>query len=1204
MKKHTSIVFKIFLFIASGSIWAQELPNIVPPAPEAAALGKFTEIPISHYTGVPNISIPITSFNVGNKSFPVSINYHARGLQVSETASRVGLGWALNASGQISRQVRHKADDGFTGIFGDTFSTYNDVFNNESNTNLASDLATRFSETSDYDYDKLPDLFTLSAGDLSSKFIFNYEDSKPLAQKYDDIIIEHVMGGGDTVGSGIAGFIVTDKNGYRYYFGIDSSGNAYNPVADVNYTQKKYTFKANGTYSVVDPLQEPVDMADEWAFFPYYNTWHLTEIVSPNGDRAHLIYTKETNYMYRRSGDKYNIEASSNEKLHNYTDLVRVQQWQLSEIRYNYGADGDYTKIVFEGNDLREDMYTSIDTSDDDTSSDAWPSDAKELDAIKLYQQSHTYLDNGEMVTDFTLNKTFNLSHHYMISNDDNGPNSNHLPLLGIMNPSARKRLVLDSITEVGLNGVSKPPYVFTYNSEILPNRHSNSKDYWGYYNGKNNGHFLCGYGNNRRVDTTLSEAGMLKKITYPTAGSTRFTYEHNIGRIGSEYDGISLPDINPDSGGAISLSNIGITNGLFHPGGIYGGYYKTERFTVTSASLFNFNIQLPEWNMVNQMEACVEGSADCEFRIRLVPIDGNNSPDPSESIYIWTNSLPMWIPAGEYQLEVHTPNNWDPYAQADDPNSGFFIAALSWTDQVADEDTVLYAAGKRIKQIEFLDENNTVVSKRTYDYNNSGIILGISDFNYSVTLDYGGEPVEAIYEPYHLFSTYQGNTIGYKFVEEFYGDKNNNYGKRSYNFLVTKDSGDFTARPRTPPTDNEWLRGLPIQIIDYKRNDNGSYSRVKQIDNEYLVANDDYRDVLPLPIQTIDGLENPILTPETVIYNTDNIPTNLPDIFYEETNINVRVPLVHHFVGNSIIDEVEGDSKIKIFHFTGGTLDTSETIETLYDGNQNPTLVTKTKTGFNYDVHYQPDMVTTVTSDGKPVIQTFSYPQELVSDYTIHPETYSPNPITALAEQHRFVPLETHTYKDDNQDGYPGFAAPEELKSKTKTIYAWQSGVLEPSLIQTAKGTNPLENRIRFKKYDADGNILHVSREDGMDICYIYGYDKSLPVAKIENATYSQVAGFVNSIQNASDFDTSSCMSSQACNENTLRNAQNNLRQALPLAMVTTYTYDPLIGVTSMTDPKGYTVYYEYDDLHRLVRVKDQDGKVLSENKYHYLLD
>jgi hypothetical protein len=124
------------------------------------------------------------------------------------------------------------------------------------------------------------------------------------------------------------------------------------------------------------------------------------------------------------------------------------------------------------------------------------------------------------------------------------------------------------------------------------------------------------------------------------------------------------------------------------------------------------------------------------------------------------------------------------------------------------------------------------------------------------------------------------------------------------------------------------------------------------------------------------------------------------------------------------------------------------------------------------------------------------------------------------------------------------------------------------------------------------------------MDITYIYGYDNTLPVAKIENATYAQVQSYVANIQNKSDLDDDRCMDSGSCDEKNLRTALNVLRSAMPNAMVTTYTYNPLIGITSMTDPKGYTIYYEYDDLNRLVRVKDEDGNIMSENKYHYLLD
>ncbi len=124
-----------------------------------------------------------------------------------------------------------------------------------------------------------------------------------------------------------------------------------------------------------------------------------------------------------------------------------------------------------------------------------------------------------------------------------------------------------------------------------------------------------------------------------------------------------------------------------------------------------------------------------------------------------------------------------------------------------------------------------------------------------------------------------------------------------------------------------------------------------------------------------------------------------------------------------------------------------------------------------------------------------------------------------------------------------------------------------------------------------------------------IWGYNKTQPIAKIKNATYSQVSSLVAELQLKSNQDddrqvdiinSNSTISYQG-KEGALRLALANLRNSLPNAMVTTYTYDPLIGVTSITDPKGYTTYYEYDEFNRLRQVKDQDGKILSKNEYHY---
>jgi YD repeat-containing protein len=212
---------------------------------------------------------------------------------------------------------------------------------------------------------------------------------------------------------------------------------------------------------------------------------------------------------------------------------------------------------------------------------------------------------------------------------------------------------------------------------------------------------------------------------------------------------------------------------------------------------------------------------------------------------------------------------------------------------------------------------------------------------------------------------------------------------------------------------------------------------------------------------------------------------------------------------------------------------------------------------------------------------------------------------------------VQTETYLDKDGDDV---ADPEELLAVHRTNYKektvnWDvngDGIVNssdkivlPKDIQTLKGEydasdNILEDRIVYDQYDDNGNPLEVKKADGTSIVYIWGYNKEYPVAKIENATYSQISSQVANLQSKSDADNDRTIGNNG-NEGALRTALNTLRNSISDAMVTTYTYDPLIGVTSVTDPKGYTTYYEYDNFNRLKRLKDADGNILSENDYHY---
>lgn len=1129
---------------------AQEMPNIVPPSPEAASLGKFTEVPISHYTGLPNISVPIASYEVGGKSFPVSISYHARGIQVEEIASRVGIGWALNAGGQISRQVRDQPDDGYGGYVGQTNVLMDNLWKTDTlqgffrNQSVRNSYATQDTHNT-HKPDRHPDQFNLQAGSLSAKFVFDYKDDTPLIQSYEDIVITYEMGT-----NGITEFVVTDKDGFRYYFGVSKNGQRTARNWDetkINYSIAHLSGISQSTPNIIETN---------------YNSWLLMDVESPNGELVSFIYDEEISILYRRSYDKQESNTPNADGTYdspypgqyvNYSNKIESHQFQLKEILYKDG------KIEFVGLDTRQDLDS-----------------AKELDSVKIY-------DNAQ-----ALVKTFSLYHSYPATVIDNNQN---YTLKNLQNPytdlQASKRIFLDSIVETGNNNVSKPPYVFTYNSEKLPHRFSNSQDLWGYYNAKDNGEYLVFNGpDDRTIDVDKSQAGMLEKITYPTGGSTKFIYEHNRGVLGPEFAHIEIPHVNPVEERAEILTHFGNQYYITENG---NGFYAKPVILNDVFGKVKFEVTLPEINGTNHQTTCTSPGNDCGFEIRLEGINGT----PHSYNGINSGVTELWsVQAGDYRLVLDPKPglSWDP-----SPDNVYpFEVFMSWEEQPISQNDLIYASGKRIKKIEFFDSGNNLVSNKVYSYVNNngdetGTILGMSSFitiNPAFTqINFNLYRIDASL-PGRPFTTYQGNTIGYEMVTEYYGDTENNHGKTEYRFTITPDTGEFLSYPVTPPTDNEWLRGLPRDITHFKRLSNGSYQKVKLTENQYRYA--DLPGLIPLVFRPTSHIQD---------FQTNWSPpsTDLTEegLLYERNGTHFRLPLINMFHPYNNDGSLNtNDTDYKIFHHTGGTLGNVKTTEKLFDDSENVTLVTETDTEFNYAKHYQPIKVITVTSDGEPVIQTFSYPQDQIGSYTVHPTTYSTDPVTALAEQHRFVPLEVKTYKDANDNGVAEAA---EQASHTKTVYAWDtshSNILEPIKVQTAKGDNPRTDRIEFKEYDVDGNILQVARADGMDITYIYGYEKTLPVAKIENATYAQVEAL-------SLFGTGFNLSGG------LTTAQENqLRSQLTNAMITTYTYDPLIGVTSMTDPRGYTVYYEYDDLHRLVRVKDEGGNIMRENEYHYLLD
>ncbi|HWA35080.1 MAG TPA: hypothetical protein VG737_13155, partial [Cyclobacteriaceae bacterium] len=105
-------VFPLFLFslIVIPSISQIDYNKFISPSPTASSLGKYGDVPVSLYTGTPNVSIPLGALTGTELELPISLSYMARGVKVEENASWVGTGWSLNAGGVITCTIRGHED--------------------------------------------------------------------------------------------------------------------------------------------------------------------------------------------------------------------------------------------------------------------------------------------------------------------------------------------------------------------------------------------------------------------------------------------------------------------------------------------------------------------------------------------------------------------------------------------------------------------------------------------------------------------------------------------------------------------------------------------------------------------------------------------------------------------------------------------------------------------------------------------------------------------------------------------------------------------------------------------------------------------------------------------------------------------------------------------------------------------------------------
>ncbi len=458
MKTNIVALFIVFFIFQATNLIAQGDDNFyVPPeapapsfaSPEVAGLGKYVDFPVSLYTGVPDISIPIYEINYNGLKVPISLSYHSSGITVEQIASWVGLGWSLNAGGVITRSVKGIADDRYSvenikDSYGNIYN-YTDCGYFYCGNKIAEfcTAGTGLTENNFWRLDKggldgSPDIYYYNFLGYTGKFIIDHNGNAQLFKQNSNLQIEYDI---DLVAhTPITSFTITTSDGIKAAFGIKE-----------DISRRIGLGYSSGMFKYNEP-EDPEDIMRGSAS----PAWYLTEIELLNtGQKINFEYTNDLIITLKKSQQRRDYDQSSNQTFYPiYNDQVTTNKKRLVRIYWDNG------EIVFTAGHTREDYDIYQPEGPPSTN------DAKALTRIDVYNSQ------GNITT------SYGLDYSYFIGKDINW---NHPE--GYLSGYS-KRLKLDRFYSIDQQGLHSNIYRFGYDeSHPMPNRFSHEQDYYGYYN-------------------------------------------------------------------------------------------------------------------------------------------------------------------------------------------------------------------------------------------------------------------------------------------------------------------------------------------------------------------------------------------------------------------------------------------------------------------------------------------------------------------------------------------------------------------------------------------------------------------------------------------------------------------------------------------------------------------------------------------------
>jgi YD repeat-containing protein len=704
-------------------------------------------------------------------------------------------------------------------------------------------------------------------------------------------------------------------------------------------------------------------------------------------------------------------------------------------------------------------------------------------------------------------------------------------------------RLLLDSVHEQDPSGVSLKPHVFAYRTDISL-QNTNGQDHWGFYNGINTNNDLIptilyplGYtyksllpGADRNVYPQYTQFSLLQQVTYPTGGSTTYEFEQN------EVADTMLPVQTKDT--AVFLTGNGSSQGI-------NAVYEKA-----------FTMDMPPDAHLNDNQ----GGAYVKIRVSNLGCDLSGGANDCANVYLTDlNGTPVtssftenldgfYLPNGSYKMKAEFYQDPEQYQ--------YFTFGILWQKPDSAYTGKHFVGGVRIKKItdyDGFDHANDKVRTFTYTQNDdsqlsSGTVFGLPYLNYTETYTYYcsnsmGDGCTYGYANLLRRSSYSnvtavshsGSFVGYTRVRVDYGSVGQN-GRSVYHFSSEMDIQN-NYFPYPPAVSREQRRGLLKESTDYKKVGSAYYPVQKTV-NHYTT----WVPFFAPGVNSSLASALKIATKDVVVDVCSQIPIQAEQIIYPYT--------------------LQSD-------WTG--LERSEAIT--YD-SQDTLKKAVVLTKYDYNGNYlQVKEVKTYLSNGDSALSIPKYPYDLtlagISE-TARQKLISQNRLATALQQIKKI---NGVQKQLLQTNYKEFAI----------------GKVNPHEVEVQVEAFTKEPRVLFTAYDNVGNLVEQQKTGDVKQCYLWGYNKSYPVAEVIGSDYATVSALVDQsiLDNPPD-------------EVTLRNHLGNLRN-IPNCLVTTYTYQPLVGITSSTDARGVTTYYEYDGFGRLKLIKDQNGNIIKKYEYKY---